>query len=178
MIDQDEKVYTSEEIDEEKLRNIAGKIVNDEDLKFRFYERLRKKLCDKFPDTEDPEKLQLKDFLFFLPDLFILVTRLFFDKRIPSNKKVLVSCLIGYVVMPIDLIPDFIPIIGFIDDLVILILGLDMLLKDIDEQILIDNWSGNQNVIFLIRAIIEKIESNIQDPVFRTIKKILRGIGS
>ncbi|MCK9330898.1 MAG: DUF1232 domain-containing protein [Candidatus Cloacimonetes bacterium] len=178
MFDQDDKIYDSEEIDEEKLKNIADKVINDEDLKFKFYEKLRKKLSDKLPNTEDPTKLQLKDFLFFLPDFFILVTRLFLDKRIPSNKKVLVASLIGYSVMPIDLIPDFIPIIGYIDDLVIMILGLDMLLKDIDEQILIDNWPGNQNVISLIRMIIEKIESNIQDPLFNIIKRILRRIGS
>lgn len=176
MTDYDEKVYNAEEIDEEKLQKIASKVINDENVRFQFYEKLRKKLSDKIPDINEHGKLQIKDFLFFLPDFFILISRLFLDKRVPSGKKVLVSCLIGYIFMPIDLIPDFIPVIGYLDDLVIIILGLDMLLKDIDEQIIIDNWSGSQNVIELIKILIDKIENSLHNPLFHAIKKILRKI--
>ena len=173
----DENMYKAEEIDDEKLKKISSKIINDEKLKFQFYDKLRKKLSDKIPDLNKPESLEIKDFLFLLPDFFILFTRLFIDKRVPTNKKIILSCILGYLVMPIDIIPDFIPVIGYLDDFIIAVLGVDMLLSDIDSDIIADNWPGKQNILELLRFLIDKIENSIHNPLLRNIKLLLKKFG-
>jgi len=58
------------------------------------------------------------------------------DKRIPKRSKILISIAIGYVLSPIDLIPDFIPIIGQLDDLIIVPALIALAIKSIPEDIL------------------------------------------
>lgn len=59
------------------------------------------------------------------------------DKRLPLWKKWFIACVIGYLFSPLDLIPDFIPVIGFLDDLIIVPSGIYISLKLIPEDILI-----------------------------------------
>lgn len=59
----------------------------------------------------------------FIPDCIVLFRRLLADKRLPRRSKLLLVALIGYLAMPIDLIPDFIPIAGQLDDAIIVALG-------------------------------------------------------
>lgn len=58
------------------------------------------------------------------------------DKRIPFLAKIFIGMVIGYALSPIDLIPDFIPIIGYLDDLIIVPLGIFLALKMIPKDIL------------------------------------------
>jgi uncharacterized membrane protein YkvA (DUF1232 family) len=55
----------------------------------------------------------------FLPDCAVLFRRLITDPRVPGSRKVLLGLLLGYIAMPIDLIPDFIPVLGYADDAII-----------------------------------------------------------
>ena len=55
----------------------------------------------------------------FIPDCVVLFTRLLRDERLPRRQKVLIAALIPYLASPIDLIPDFIPIAGQLDDAVL-----------------------------------------------------------
>jgi uncharacterized membrane protein YkvA (DUF1232 family) len=55
----------------------------------------------------------------FVPDCVVLFSRLLRDERLPRRHKVLVAALIPYLAMPLDLIPDFIPVAGQLDDAVI-----------------------------------------------------------
>ena len=58
------------------------------------------------------------------------------DPRIPWWKKAYLALIIGYLFSPIDLIPDFIPILGYIDDLILVPLGILLAVKLIDKKIL------------------------------------------
>jgi uncharacterized membrane protein YkvA (DUF1232 family) len=161
----------AEELDAEKLGKINEKIINNEPKKLEFYENLRKKFGDKLPKSKNPNKIQLSDFLFALPDFFILFTRLFMDKRIPKSRKMFISAILGYLVLPIDIIPDFIPILGYVDDLVLVVLALDQILLETDEQIIKDNWSGKSNVIELIRSITKLIQEKLNNPAINAVKQ-------
>ncbi|WP_455141302.1 YkvA family protein [Candidatus Hodarchaeum mangrovi] len=57
------------------------------------------------------------------------------DKRVPFWKRLFLGVVIGYAVSPIDLIPDFIPILGYLDDLILIPLGLYLALKFIPAEI-------------------------------------------
>ena len=58
------------------------------------------------------------------------------DPRVPWYAKVFLACIVGYAFSPIDLIPDFIPVLGYCDDVVLLPLGIALALKMIPEEVL------------------------------------------
>lgn len=78
-----------------------------------------------------------------LPQYVRLLTGLATDKRVSMVDKLLVLGAIAYIVMPIDLIPDFIPFFGEIDDLYILVLALQRLISNAGRDVLLDHWTGN-----------------------------------
>jgi uncharacterized membrane protein YkvA (DUF1232 family) len=61
------------------------------------------------------------------------------DPRTPWYAKVVAACVAGYAFSPIDLIPDFIPLLGYLDDLLLLPLGVALALKLLPEQVLADS---------------------------------------
>jgi Uncharacterized conserved protein len=60
----------------------------------------------------------------FIPDCIVLVNRLLHDPRVPRRRKVLLVALIAYLALPFDLVPDFIPVAGQLDDVIIVVLVL------------------------------------------------------
>ena len=58
------------------------------------------------------------------------------DPRVPWQARLFAACVVGYAFSPIDLIPDFIPILGYLDDLVLVPLGIALALKMIPQDVL------------------------------------------
>jgi uncharacterized membrane protein YkvA (DUF1232 family) len=77
-----------------------------------------------------------------LPHYLGLLAGLITDRRVAVLDKLLVAGAIAYIVMPIDVIPDFIPFFGEIDDLYLLILALQRLIANAGRPVLLAHWSG------------------------------------
>jgi uncharacterized membrane protein YkvA (DUF1232 family) len=77
-----------------------------------------------------------------LPQYLRLLGGLITDPRVALVDKLLVAGAMAYIVMPIDLIPDFIPFFGEIDDLYILVLALQRLVSNAGRVVLLDHWTG------------------------------------
>ena len=60
------------------------------------------------------------------------------DPRTPWYAKAIIACVVAYVLSPIDLIPDFIPVLGYVDDLLLLPVGIYLALKLIPAEVLTD----------------------------------------
>src|SRR5829696_404097 len=60
------------------------------------------------------------------------------DPRVPWYARIVAICIVSYALSPIDLIPDFIPVLGYLDDLILIPLGIALLLKMIPEAVMID----------------------------------------
>ena len=58
------------------------------------------------------------------------------DPRVPWFAKLFAACVIAYALSPIDLIPDFIPVLGYLDDLILLPIGIGMALKMIPSTVM------------------------------------------
>lgn len=171
-----DEVFEPKEMSSEEQDNMKEKIVDMDDAKLKFYEELRSKAKDWTNDKTGKFGGKLSDYLFLLPDFFILVSRLAMDKRVSTKQKAIVGGIIAYLIMPLDIIPDFIPIIGYVDDLVLLVLGLNIVLNDIDQKILTDNWSGEGDVLMQMQKITAAAEKFLDRNILQRIKSWLRKI--
>ena len=122
---------------------------------------------DKTPETPDPvEQTRLIEYVFLLPRLLGLVWKLMRDPRVPPRQKAMMVFVAGYVVSPIDLIP-FIPGLGQLDDLFVIALALDRLLNHIDESIILEHWSGDEDVLGVVREILAHASGIVPDRLKR-----------
>ena len=64
------------------------------------------------------------------------------DQRIPTRHKAIAGGMVAWLVSPVDLIPDFIPILGQVDDAIVLVLLLDYLFNEIPMEVLLDHYPG------------------------------------
>jgi uncharacterized membrane protein YkvA (DUF1232 family) len=78
----------------------------------------------------------------FIPDCVVLFRRLLDDDRVPRRSKLLLAALIGYLAMPFDLVPDFIPIAGQLDDAIIVAIVLRTVLRAGGPELLREHWPG------------------------------------
>ena len=78
----------------------------------------------------------------FIPDCIVLFRRLLRDRRVPRRRKLLLAALIGYLAMPIDIVPDFIGVAGQLDDAIIVALVLRSVLRAGGPQLLREHWPG------------------------------------
>ncbi len=78
-----------------------------------------------------------------LPQYLRLLGGLVTDPRVQLMDKLFVLGAIAYIAMPLDLIPDFIPFFGEIDDLYILVLALQRLINNAGRNVLLSHWSGD-----------------------------------
>ena len=86
----------------------------------------------------------------FVPDCFVLVRRLVGDPRVPRRRKLLLWLVAGYLALPIDLVPDFIPVAGQLDDAVVVALGLRALLKGSSADLLREHWPGPEGSLAVV----------------------------
>ncbi len=78
----------------------------------------------------------------FVPDCAVLFSRLLRDPAIRRSRKVLLVLLIAYLSSPIDLVPDFLPVIGLLDDAILVALVLRFILRDCEASTLEKHWPG------------------------------------
>ncbi len=71
-----------------------------------------------------PDEVGLRDAMRLLPDVLRLLKRMASDRTLPSGVRVRLVALLAYLALPIDLIPDFIPVLGYADDAVVVLLVL------------------------------------------------------
>jgi uncharacterized membrane protein YkvA (DUF1232 family) len=78
----------------------------------------------------------------FILDCIVLLRRLLGDPRVPRWHKLLLGALIGYLAFPFDLVPDFIPVIGYADDAIIVALILRSVTRAAGTEALDRHWPG------------------------------------
>ena len=78
----------------------------------------------------------------FIPDCLVLLKRLLADPRVPRRRKLILVLLVGYLAMPIDLVPDFIPVVGQLDDAIVAGLALRAVLRGAGPGLVREHWPG------------------------------------
>ena len=78
----------------------------------------------------------------FIPDCLVLLKRLLGDKRVPRRRKLVLVMLVVYLSIPIDLVPDFLPLVGQLDDVLVAALALRYALRSGGAELLREHWPG------------------------------------
>ncbi|RKR19858.1 YkvA family protein [Arthrobacter oryzae] len=97
-----------------------------------------------------PETVTMKDALRLLPDLLRLIRRLLADRSVAVGVRVRLALLLVYLASPIDLVPDFIPVIGYADDVVIVALVLRSVIARAGDDAVRRHWPGTPEGLAVI----------------------------
>ena len=81
----------------------------------------------------------------FIPDCLVLLRRLLGDERVPRRRRAILFALVAYLAMPIDLVPDFIPVAGQLDDVIIAALALRYVLRAAGPALIREHWPGPES---------------------------------
>jgi uncharacterized membrane protein YkvA (DUF1232 family) len=77
-----------------------------------------------------------------IPAYLRLLAGLLVDRRVSIVDKLIVAGAIAYIVAPVDLIPDYLPFIGEVDDVFLLVMALQRLVENAGRSVLLDHWTG------------------------------------
>jgi uncharacterized membrane protein YkvA (DUF1232 family) len=113
----------------------------------------------------------MRELLLFIPNLMGLLIGLLRDERVSQADKAILAGIIMYVIVPLDIIPDFIPFIGQVDDVYLLAISILRLLNRADRRVVMDHWKGQQDIKELVNSIARIAEFFLPRPV----KNVLRG---
>ena len=100
-----------------------------------------------------PDELRLRDAMRLLPYLVRLLRRLAADRSLPRGVRVRLWLLLGYLALPIDLVPDFIPVIGYADDAAIVAIALRSVTRRAGAEALDRHWPGTADGLTAIRRL-------------------------
>jgi uncharacterized membrane protein YkvA (DUF1232 family) len=89
-----------------------------------------------------PNELTLREALRLLPDLVRLLRRIAADAAAPRRVRIVLVVLIGYLLLPVDLVPDFVQVLGYADDAIIVALALRWVTRTTGRNMLSRHWPG------------------------------------
>jgi uncharacterized membrane protein YkvA (DUF1232 family) len=105
-----------------------------------------------------------------------LMWALVMDERTPMSRKVLLAGALGYLILPADLIPDRIPVIGGLDDLVVMVLAVDVFLDGVPHEVLVEKL----DVLGIERSEFDRDVAQIRrlmpGPIRRAIRRVPQAI--
>jgi uncharacterized membrane protein YkvA (DUF1232 family) len=78
-----------------------------------------------------------------IPHYLRLLAGLLTDPRVPRLDKILVGAAIAYILLPTDFIPDFVPFLGEVDDVFLLVTALQRLISNAGRRVVLDHWGGD-----------------------------------
>lgn len=138
----------------------------------RFYDRLRRKIEQFVREKGGSDKVA--EYLLLAPDLFVLLSRLMLDKRVPFSAKAVAAAVVAYFISPVDIVPEVLTgPVGFVDDVVLAVYALRRILADVDREIVYEHWNGNQDLLATITRLIESADDLLGKKVLRKVEKKL-----
>jgi len=101
-----------------------------------------------------PDELRLREVLRLLPDVVRLVRRLATDRALPRGVRVRLWLLLGYLALPVDLVPDVVPVLGWADDALVVALVLRSVVRRAGPEALDRHWPGSPEGLAAVRRLV------------------------
>ncbi|MCC5578364.1 DUF1232 domain-containing protein [Microtetraspora sp. AC03309] len=107
----------------------------------------------------------LREALRLLPDVLRLVRRLAADPALPRGVRVRLVLLLAYLAVPIDLVPDFIPVLGYADDVIVVIAVLRSVVRRAGLDAVHRHWTGTDDGFAALSRLtgLSKVDAEIDD---------------
>jgi uncharacterized membrane protein YkvA (DUF1232 family) len=96
---------------------------------------------------------KIRSYINLLPQFLGLLLNLLRDSRVSSTDKAILGATVAYMLNPVDLMPDWIPFLGLVDDVYLVAMALLRLVLRVDERVFKDNWRGRYDLIPLLRKV-------------------------
>ena len=100
-----------------------------------------------------PDGLTVRSALRLLPDLVRLVRRLATDRSLPRGVRVRLWLLLVYLLSPVDLVPDVVPLLGYADDVVVVALALRAVIRRAGPEAVARHWPGDHRALGVVMAL-------------------------
>lgn len=88
-----------------------------------------------------------RDLVFALPDILKLLWNVVRDQRVPKLVRGGLIGIAAYLALPFDIVPDWLPVLGQVDDVVILTVGVRAMLRQVPEPVIREHWTGERRVL-------------------------------
>lgn len=125
------------------------------------------------PDGKSLQARRLMaDAIFMMPNIIKLVSRLLKDPRVPRRAKITLGLAAAYVASPIDLIPEIVPVIGWADDILIVMFALDSLIERAGEDVVSEHWDGPGDLLSLVRDVVSVSRNLMPRPLSSLIDRL------
>ncbi|MDF2880446.1 MAG: hypothetical protein K0R54_1003 [Clostridiaceae bacterium] len=138
------------------------------------YSNLRHKVEENVPDKYE----KLAEYALIIPDIVVLFYRLFKDKRIGMKNKLLIGGITAYLASPIDILPDFIPFIGKVDDIAIAFFGLNAIINEVPENVILENWQGEEDIVLMVKEAVKYISQVVGAKNIDKLINLIKGFHS
>jgi len=110
----------------------------------------------------------------YLPDFLRLLFRLLRDPRVPRLDKALLGFVVAYILLPADLVPDFLAVLGYVDDLFLLGMALDRLLLHAGPRLLREHWDADPAVLHGLVGGLHQLGSVLPGRIRRRLVGLVR----
>jgi uncharacterized membrane protein YkvA (DUF1232 family) len=101
--------------------------------------------------TTRPDEMRARELLRLLPDVLRLVRRLAGDGTLPRSVRVRLWLVLAYLAVPIDLVPDFVPVLGHADDAIVVVLVLRSVVRRAGSAAVERHWPGTPEGLTALR---------------------------
>jgi uncharacterized membrane protein YkvA (DUF1232 family) len=107
------------------------------------------------PEGRSLQSRQLvTDAMMMMPNIIKLIGRLIRDPRVPRRAKISLGLALAYVISPIDIIPEVIPVVGWADDVIIVMFAIDSLIDRAGSEVVEEHWDGPGDLLSLVRDVV------------------------
>ena len=124
--------------------------------------------------SDDVVRERVRELAMLVPNLAKLLGRLARDPRVPLRAKLIAGAAAAYAFSPSDLVPDFIPVLGRTDDIVVLALALDHLVEEAGMSVVREHWDGPDEVLSFMVDLVGMLAGLVPRPVRVAINSYLR----
>lgn len=113
--------------------------------------------------------MKVRDYIALIPKFLALIANLLRDYRISATDKAILATVVAYALNPVDIVPDWIPFFGLVDDFYLIVLALFRLLARADESILREYWTGPEDVIITMKRGLDAVTQLLPPRIKRAL---------
>ncbi|MXZ68465.1 MAG: DUF1232 domain-containing protein [Acidimicrobiia bacterium] len=116
----------------------------------------------------------IREAVMLVPNLGKLAARLAADPRVPVRAKAFAGIAAVYAFSPIDVVPDFIPLLGKTDDILLMALALRHVIEEAGVAVVREHWDGPDQVLTVMIDLIGAITDTVPRPLRMALNRFLR----